>query len=89
MRRLVLVLCLLSPACVAREDRDLISTMSAVGAGNLREWDSLTPEQQREAHENLVAASAVLDHNVNDRDEPKQPDREAVERMLERLREGR
>jgi hypothetical protein len=76
MRRLVLVLCLLSPACVAREDRDLISTMSAVGAGNLREW-------------NLVAASAVLDHNVNDRDEPKQPDREAVERMLERLREGR
>lgn len=70
MRRLLIVLCLVAPACVAREDRNLISVMAAAGAGNLREWDTLTDEERREAHFNLVQAAHVLDHNVNDADMP-------------------
>jgi hypothetical protein len=63
----VLACVLVAPGCVAAEDRDLISTMAAVGHGNLREWDTLTPEQRKEAHFNMVSAAHVLDLNINGR----------------------
>jgi outer membrane murein-binding lipoprotein Lpp len=56
--------------CVAAEDRNLISTAAAVGHGNLREWDTLTDAQKREAQFNMVAAMHVLDHNINGKDMP-------------------
>jgi hypothetical protein len=64
---LVLSLMLVLSGCIAKEDRDLISTAAAVGHGNLREWDELSPAQQKESQFNLVAAFHVLDHNINDR----------------------
>lgn len=73
MRFSFIVICaLLSVGCVATEDKNLISTAAAVGQGNLREWDTLTPAQQKEAQTNMVAAVCVLDHDINGTALPKQ-----------------
>jgi len=65
MRYGFVVFCALLVGCVAAEDKNLIATGAAVGQGNLREWDTLTAVQQKEAQTNLVGALCVLDHNIN------------------------
>jgi hypothetical protein len=70
MRYGFIVICALLGGCVAAEDKNLISTGAAVGQGNLREWDTLSPKQQYEAHENLVGAMCVLDYDINDKPLP-------------------
>ena len=65
MRYSLLITCALLVGCVAAEDKNLIATGAAVGQGNLREWDKLTPAQQKEAQFNLVGAMCVLDHDIN------------------------
>lgn len=65
MKKFIMCVVILVAGCVAAEDRTLISTMAAVGHGNLREWDSLTAAQKKEAQFNLVQAAHVLDHNIN------------------------
>jgi hypothetical protein len=51
--------------CPTKEDKTLVSTMSAVGQNNLKKWATLSDAQKLEAQKNMVGAACVLDHNLN------------------------
>jgi hypothetical protein len=51
--------------CVSAEDKALISTGSAVGDGDIANWDKLSDVQKKTAHWKLTRGYHVLDHGIN------------------------
>lgn len=64
---LVLALVLASPGCctISRAGAHQIAVEAASHRADLREWSTLTPEQQRKAYESSARAFATLDLDVN------------------------
>lgn len=62
---LCLALALSGCAALAPEDAELLRKWSDAGQNALRQWDALTPAQQRRAMFNGTAAAAVLDNHAN------------------------
>lgn len=71
---IVLTLTLAATGCgtVAKEDRDLVATAAAVGAGDLKDWPKLSDDQKRRAHYKLTRAFYILDAHLNDAKMPKE-----------------
>ena len=56
--------------CVSVEDKELIAENSAIGQGNLREWDTLTEDEKKTAQWHLTRGYAILDLTINGRSLP-------------------